>query len=448
MLTSHTFPHDFIWGVATSSYQIEGAWNEDGKGESIWDRFAHTPGHIQDGSTGDVACDHYHRYQQDVALMKALGVHAYRFSIAWPRILPEGRGSVNHKGLDFYSRLVDALLEAGIAPYVTLYHWDLPQALQDAGGWPARATADAFAEYAGIVARSLGDRVTHWITLNEPWVSAVVGYLHGRHAPGRQALDEMLPAAHHLLLAHGWAVPLIRQIAAHSQVGIALNLSPHTPASRSYADRRATYTADGFLNRWYLDPLAGRGYPQDMIAHFDRPMGFVLEGDLETIAEPIDFVGINYYTRQIVRSEAIPPQDNAPVEAVRGQNITEMGWEVYPEGLFDLLCRVHFDYHFPALLVTENGAAFHDTVGPDGTIQDGRRVSYLRDHLRAAARAIEAGVPLKGYFVWSLLDNFEWSYGYTKRFGLVYVDYQTLERIPKASADYYRRVIAANRVVE
>ncbi len=448
MDTSHTFPDDFTWGVATSSYQIEGAWDADGKGESIWDRFSHTPGRIEDGSTGDIACDHYHRYREDVALMKALGVRAYRFSIAWPRILPDGRGTVNQRGLDFYNRLVDALLEAGIAPYVTLYHWDLPQALQDAGGWPARATAEAFVEYAATVTRSLGDRVQHWMTLNEPWVSAVVGYLHGRHAPGHTNLDEMLAASHHLLLAHGLTLPVIRQNAPGSQVGIVLNLTPQVPASRSYADRKAAYRADGFLNRWYLDPLAGRDYPHDMVADFARPMGFVRDNDLKIIAEPIDFLGINYYTRAVVRSQAIPEGQNAPREVVPGEDVTEMGWEVYPEGLYDLLCRVHFDYHFPALFITENGAAFNDEVKQDGTVHDPRRIAYLRAHFRAAARAIRAGVPLKGYFVWSLLDNFEWSYGYTRRFGIVHVDFRTLERTPKASAAYYSQVVAANRVIE
>jgi beta-glucosidase len=444
MIYYNQFPDGFTWGVATSSYQIEGAWNEDGKGESIWDRFSHTPGHIEDGSNGDIACDHYHRYRNDIALMRALGVQAYRFSVSWPRILPEGRGAANQKGLDFYNALVDALLEAGITPYLTLYHWDMPQALQDAGGWPVRATAEAFAEYAGVVSRSLGDRVRYWITLNEPWVSAVVGYWHGRHAPGHQSRDEMLAASHHLLLAHGLSIPVIHQHAAGSQVGIVLNLGPRTPASTSYADRQAAYLADGFLNRWYLDPLAGRGYPQDVTADFGHSLDFVQDGDLQIIAEPIDFLGVNYYTRAVVRSEAVPESDNAPPELVPGPNVTEMGWEIYPDGLYDLLCRVHFDYHFRALLVTENGAAFNDVVNPDGSVDDPRRVAYLRDHFRAAVRAVQAGVPLKGFFVWSLLDNFEWSYGYTKRFGIVYVNYQTLARIPKTSAWYYSRVIAAN----
>ncbi|HPV08293.1 MAG: GH1 family beta-glucosidase [Aggregatilineales bacterium] len=448
MTESYHFPEDFIWGAATSSYQIEGAWDEDGKGESIWDRFTHTPGKIEDGSTGDVACDHYHRYEEDVALMKWLGLHAYRFSISWPRVLPEGRGAVNPKGLDFYNRLVDALLEAGITPYVTLYHWDLPQALQDAGGWPARTTAEAFVEYARIVAEALGDRVRHWMTLNEPWVSAVVGYLHGRHAPGHTSLEEMLPASHHLLLAHGWSMPVIRQAVPGAEVGLVLNLWPHTPASRSFADRQAAYYGDGFLNRWYLDPITGRGYPADMVARFPRLLDYVQDGDMEAIATPIDFLGINYYSRHVIRSEDVPEAENEPQEVFASDDRTEMGWEVYPEGLYDMLGRLHFDYRFPALYVTENGAAFEDVVGEDGCVNDPRRVAYLCEHLRAASRAIAAGVPLKGYFVWSLLDNFEWSFGYTKRFGIVHVDFDTLERTPKASAEYYRKVIRANAVVE
>jgi beta-glucosidase len=447
-MPDYHFPDDFTWGAATSSYQIEGAWDEGGKGESIWDRFAHTPGHIADGSTGDVACDHFHRYPEDVALMKHLGLDAYRFSVAWPRILPEGCGAVNEAGLGFYDRLVDTLLEAGITPTITLYHWDLPQTLQDAGGWPARTTAEAFVDYADAVTRALGDRVKHWMTLNEPWVSAVLGYLMGVHAPGHTDLDEMLAATHHLLLAHGWAVPVIRGNAAGAQVGIVHNPEPKQPASHSAADRSAAYREDGTRNRWILDPLAARGYPADIVAHHNRPMDFVQDGDLEIMAEPVDFLGVNYYTRGVVRSDAVPEAANAPREVTRGDDETTMGWEVYPEGLYDILCRLHFDYHFPALIVTENGAAFADTIGPDGRIDDPRRTAYLRGHLRAAARAIEAGVPLTGYFVWTLIDNFEWAYGYTQKFGLVHVDRETQKRTPKASADIYRRIIAANRVLE
>ena len=446
MSEQFTFPDDFVWGVATSSYQIEGAHDQDGRGESIWDRFAHTPGTIEDGSSGDVACDHYHRFQEDIRLMQEIGVNAYRFSVAWPRILPEGRGAINQKGLDFYDQLVDGLLAAGITPYANLYHWDLPQVLQDKGGWPARSTAEAFAEYAEVLARSLGDRVAHWITLNEPWVSAVVGYWKGTHAPGHSDLDEMLAASHHLLLGHTLATSALRQHAPGAQVGIVLNLEPKMPASPSRADRQAAYLADGMQTRWYLDPLTGRGYPQDVIQFLGRPMDFVQDGDLEKIAEPLDWLGINYYSRQVVRSDAIPEAQNEPAEIVRGDQFTEMGWEVYPAGLCDILCRVYFDYRIPALTISENGAAFDDNVGPDGEIHDPRRVEFLREHLLSAGKAMAAGVPLKGYFAWSLLDNFEWSYGYTKRFGLVRVDFDTQKRTLKDSGRYYRRVIKEQSV--
>ena len=443
-----SFPKGFLWGAATSAYQIEGAWDEDGKGESIWDRFCHTPGRIANGDTGDVACDHYRRWPEDVGLMTGLGLKAYRFSISWPRLLPEGRGRVNPAGLDFYSMLVDALLEAAIEPFVTLYHWDLPQALQDQGGWPARVTAEAFVEYADLVTRSLGDRVKHWITLNEPFVSAIVGHLEGRHAPGHCDLGEALAAAHHLLLAHGWAVPVIRRNITEAQVGIALNLSGQTPASRSVADRAAAWEGDGVVNRWFLDPISARGYPADIVAHYGQPMDFVQPGDMELIAVPLDFFGVNYYTRAIVRSTKIAEADNAPRTALANPKRTEMGWEVHPEGLYDLLGRLHFDYRFPALYVTENGAAYLDRIGPDGRVDDPLRIAYLKEHLTAAARAIAAGVPLRGYFAWSLLDNFEWAHGYSKRFGLVYVEYPTQRRLLKSSAHWYGRVIAANGVVD
>ncbi len=443
-----SFPKGFLWGAATSAYQIEGAWDEDGKGESIWDRFCHTPGRIARGDTGDVACDHYHRWHQDVGLMKELGLKAYRFSISWPRVLPEGRGPVNPAGLDFYSMLVDALLEAAIEPFVTLYHWDLPQALQDRGGWPARPTAEAFVEYADLVSRRLGDRVKHWITLNEPLVSAIVGHLQGRHAPGHSDLHEALAAAHHLLLAHGWAVPLMRRNTMQPQVGIALNLSGQTPASPSAADRAAAWRQDGIANRWFLDPISARGYPADIVQHYGNAMDFVQVGDLEAIATPLDFLGVNYYSRAIVRSTELAEADNAPRKVFPNPDQTEMGWEVYPEGLYDLLGRLHFDYRFPALYVTENGAAYPDAIGPDGRVDDPLRVAYLKEHLKAAARAIAAGVPLRGYFAWSLMDNFEWAHGYTKRFGLVYVEYPTQRRLLKSSAHWYGRVIAANGVVD
>ncbi|MEW5940792.1 MAG: GH1 family beta-glucosidase [Chloroflexota bacterium] len=432
------FPSDFIWGAATASYQIEGAWNEDGKGESIWDRFSHTPGKIQDGDTGDVACDHYHRWESDLQLVKELGLGAYRFSIAWPRVLPNGRGRVSEVGLDFYNRIVDRLLEYNIEPYVTLYHWDLPQAIQDLDGWPARLSAEAFVEYADVVTRSLGDRVKNWVTLNEPWVSAFVGYREGRHAPGRTDVGEALAAAHYLLLAHGLAVPVIRRNSPRSNVGIVLNLTPQVPASPSAADRDAANWIDGYINRFFLDPLVGRGYPQDIVDGFGNEMAFIQPGDMQAIAIPIDFVGVNYYTRNIVRAHEVSEAENAPRTIFRGNEITEMDWEVYPEGLYKILGRLYFDYDFPAIYITENGAAFKDTVNADGEVDDPARLSCLRRHLEQVHRAIEAGIPVKGYFAWSLMDNFEWAFGYSKRFGLIHVDYETQKRTFKSSAKWYR----------
>ena len=438
------FPRDFVWGAATASYQIEGAWDENGKGESIWDRFSHTPGKVQDGDTGDIACDHYHHWRDDVALMKDLGLKAYRFSIAWPRILPAGRGEVNQVGIDFYGQLVDALLEAGIEPWVTLYHWDLPQALQDEGGWPERKVVEAFIEYADVVTRALGDRVKNWITFNEPWVSAFVGYEHGHHAPGLTDRAAAIAASHHLLLAHGLSVPIVRTNSSEANVGITLNLTPQEPASPSLADKKVATWIDGYINRFFLDPLAGRGYPTDMIASFGNPMDFIQPDDMDTIVAPIDFLGINYYTRNIARDQNA--KNNAPQTVSRGDEITEMDWEVYPQGLYNILGRLHFDYGFPAIYITENGAAFKDQVGSDGQVDDPARLSYIKRHLEKVHLAIEIGVPVKGYFAWSLFDNFEWAFGYSKRFGLVYVDYETQQRIPKSSAKWYTGVIRDNAV--
>jgi beta-glucosidase len=450
---SAPFPAGFVWGAATSAYQIEGAANGDGRGESIWDRFCRTPGRIRDGAAGDVACDHYHRWREDVALMKELGLKAYRFSISWPRILPEGRGAVNQKGLDFYSRLVDALLEAGIVPYATLFHWDLPQRLQEAGGWPARATAGAFRDYVEAVVRRLGDRVQDWITHNEPWCASLQSHQIGHHAPGLRDWPAALRASHHLLLSHGWAVPIVRDHSPGARVGITLNLTPAEPASPSRGDRDATRHFDGYFNRWFLDPLYGRGYPADMVTDYASdgrlPEDWdevVQAGDLEAVAEPTDFLGVNYYNRTVVRSESLPEADNLPrtVFLAPESEWTEMGWEVHPEGLYQTLCRVHFEYGPARIYVTENGASWSDAPGPDGRVPDARRIQFLRDHFRAARHAIDAGVPLAGYFVWSLLDNFEWDRGYSQRFGIVWVDYETQRRIPKDSARWYRRVIDSN----
>lgn len=441
------FPSDFLWGAATSAYQIEGAWNEDGKGLSIWDTFSHCPGTIRDGQTGDIACDHYHRWQEDIALMKSLGLKAYRFSIAWPRIFPHGIGKVNPQGLDFYQRLIDGLLQANIEPFITLYHWDLPQALQDQGGWPNRDTAEAFVQYADHVSRALGDRVKYWITFNEPFIVAWLGYLIGEHAPGHKDRDEMLRAAHHLLLAHGWSVPILRQNSPHAQVGITLDFYPVTPASSHFADRYAAWLQDGYRNRWLLDPLVARGYPLEVIQFFNYPMDFIQPGDLEVIATPIDFMGMNYYSRQIIRARDRENEDFTPIPLPppSESEITEMGWEVYPQGLFEWLTRLTYEYRFPAIYVTENGAAYPDNPD-DSRIEDTQRIRYLRAHFAQAWRALQVGVPLKGYFVWSLMDNFEWSHGYTKRFGLIYVDFKTQERRMKSSAHWYRRVIASGKL--
>ena len=443
-----SFPEDFIWGAATASYQIEGAWDADGKGENIWDRFSHTPGNVENGDTGDVACDHYHRWQEDIGLMKEIGLQAYRFSVSWGRILPEGKGQVNSAGIDFYNRLVDGLLEKGIEPYLTLYHWDMPQVLQDQGGWPARSTAEAFVEYADLVSRNLGDRVKNWMTLNEPFVSALIGCVRPSRISARFDLDEMLAAAHHLLLAHGLSVPVIRANSSNSEVGIVLNLNQMHPASKSAGDRAAAWLDDGIVNRWYLDPLEGRGYPPDVIKHFGKSMDFVFESDLDVIAVPLDFLGVNYYTRRISRSQELPEDENEPRELYPNPNPTEMGWEVYPPGLSEILARINFDYNFPALYVTENGAAYDDSVGEDGHVNDPLRVQYLQSHFKSVSEAIKMGVPVKGYFVWSLLDNFEWAHGYSKRFGLIFVDYDTQERVLKDSARYYKEVIKANQVLE
>ncbi len=451
------FPSDFVWGAATSAFQIEGAAAEGGRGESIWDRFCLAPGRIANGDHAQVACDHFHRFKEDVALLADLGIPAYRFSIAWPRIFPDGRGRFQPAGLDFYGRLVDELLRRGITPYATLYHWDLPQALQDRGGWPHRDTAGAFLDYVDIVTRTLGDRVRHWFTHNEPWCVAMLGHAQGIHAPGLRDGPAALAAAHHLLLSHGQAVPLIRANARNASVGIVLNLTPSYAASDREADRRATHLYDGQFNRWFLDPLFGRGYPDDVADAYRRqgwlpegPLPFVRPGDLDTISAPCDVLGINYYTRAIVRAAddeaAAPPP--AVVPPAPADDLTDMGWEVYPEGLHDLLVRVHRDYAPARLLIAENGCSHADGPGPDGRIRDARRIRYLRDHLAQARRAMDQGVPLHGYFIWSLMDNFEWQCGYRQRFGLVWVDFETQQRTPKDSAAWVARQIAAGTAPE
>jgi beta-glucosidase len=454
--TAVRFPADFLWGAATASYQIEGAVTADGRSPSIWDVFSRQPGAIVNGDTGDDACDHYHRYREDVAIMSSLGLRSYRFSIAWPRVQPAGRGPANQAGLDFYRRLVDELLDKGILPWVTLYHWDLPQALEDAGGWPNRDTAVRFAEYAGLVHGALGDRVKSWTTLNEPWVSAMLGYANGVHAPGRREPAAALTSVHHLLLGHGLAAAEIRERDPDATVGITLNLAATSPATDTAADLDAARRIDGLANRLYLDPLLRGKYPDDVVRDVSEitDFGFVQDGDLATIAAPLDFLGINYYTTNVVAApDGNGPDPGSPhvgSEDVRnlgrGAPTTAMGWEIDPEGLTRTLRMVAENYPPVPLYVTENGAAFDDEVGPDGTVDDPDRVAYFDAHLRACHRAIEAGVPLRGYFAWSLLDNFEWAFGYAKRFGLVYVDYRTQRRIPKTSARFYADVISHNEL--
>lgn len=436
----------FTWGVATSAYQIEGSPRADGAGESIWDRFVTVPGRVLHGDDGQVACDHYRRYPEDVSLMADLGVGGYRFSIAWTRVIPEGTGAINPAGLGFYDRLVDELLEAGITPHPTLYHWDLPQALQDRGGWPERATAEAFAEYAAAVGEALGDRVTDWTTHNEPWVSTFVGHLEGVFAPGVQDWGAALDAGHHILLSHGLATEALRAVVPRGRVGIALDCRPCSPASEDPADIAAARHFDGFRNRWFFDPVFGRGYPPDMLDAYrgrgrftgDLPPA-VRPGDLETIAAPIDVLGVNYYTSLRISAGSDESEDTGVAGGTRPpEGYTEMGWPITPDALTAFLERVRDDYGPPSIVITENGASYGD--GPDDAdrIADERRIAYLRDHIAAVEAARTAGVPVDGYFVWSLLDNFEWASGYSQRFGIVWVDHATGRRVPKDSYHWYR----------
>ena len=437
------FPDGFVFGTATASYQVEGATSADGRGVSIWDTFARTPGAIVDGSTGDVADDHYHRFLEDIALMADLGVHAYRFSIAWPRIQPDGAGPINPAGLDFYRRIATALREHGITPWATLYHWDLPQALEDRGGWLNPDTADRFAAYAEAVVTALGDVVDHWITLNEPWCSSFLSYAGGLHAPGLQLGGDAARAAHHLLLAHGRAMPLIRAAAPDAVVGITLNLYSVVAASDSAEDVDAARRIDGLQNRFFLDPVLRGAYPTDVLDDLGQRDWFAEhagEEDLRAIAAPIDFMGINYYSRHTTRAgQAVDEKNPNPgsefVEMIdTGAPRTHMDWEVHPDGLIDVLRMV--EQRSPGLptCITENGAAYEDAVAADGTVHDEDRRAYLEQHVAACAEAVRQGLPLTGYFIWTLLDNFEWAWGYTRRFGIVHVDYATQRRTPKASA--------------
>jgi beta-glucosidase len=449
------FPSGFVWGAATAAYQIEGGATADGRGPSIWDTFSHTPGKVVGGDTGDVAVDHYRQFRADIALMADLGLTAYRFSVSWPRIQPGGRGPVNAAGLGYYERLVDELLGHGIMPVLTLYHWDLPQELEDAGGWGERDTAARFAEFASVVGARLGDRVPLWTTLNEPWCAAFLGYGSGEHAPGHTDPALSLRAAHHLLLAHGLGVAALRSVLpAGAEVSITLNLHSVGPASDSPSAAEAVRRVDGVANRIFLDPLLRGGYPFDVVRDTSAltDWSFVQAGDEAVIAEPIDLLGVNYYAPTLVdlgepRSgpTAWPGCDNVAFVRQPGP-ATAMGWTIDARGLRALLLRLHEDYPGLPLLITENGAAFDDRVQADGAVRDPERIAYLRDHLAVVHESIEAGIDLRGYFVWSLLDNFEWAFGYTKRFGIVHVDYATQRRVLKDSAHWYRAVIRANGI--
>lgn len=441
------FADDFLWGCATSSYQIEGAGSEDGRVESIWDRFAATPGKVRDGSNGAVACDHYHRWPEDLDIGRDMGINAYRFSIAWPRIFTGVGARPNEKGLDFYSRLVDGMLERGIAPWATLYHWDLPQALQDRGGWNERATVDAYLEFVDAVTRKLGDRVQHWITHNEPWCTAMIGNFEGLHAPGLTDFRTALQVCHHVLLSHGKAVPLIRANVPGAKVGISLSLHPVRAASASAEDEAAKERHDGLRYRWFLDPLYGRGYPAATLAQVGAAAPVVLPGDLEAIAAPTDFLGVNYYFPETIASALGHAPLDAQVLAPVGVPTTALGWEVAPQGMTELLLRIENDYHPGPMYITENGSCYDDVVQADGSVNDAGRRDYLMRHLDAMKEAIAAGAPVKGYFAWSLIDNFEWAEGYLRRFGLIYVDYPSQKRILKDSGKWYRAFLRPSTVL-
>jgi beta-glucosidase len=436
----------FVWGAATAAFQIEGATKVDGRGESIWDRFAATKGKVAFGDTGDPACEHYYRWREDLDLMKSLGLEGYRFSISWPRIQPTGRGPANTRGLDFYRALVEGMLERGIRPLATLYHWDLPQALEDEGGWGSRDVVDRFTEYAAILFDHLGDLVPDWITHNEPWVTSFLGYAYGTKAPGVTDWPTALRAAHHSLLAHGSAVKAYRAGNGTGNIGITLDLTVAKPASASPADVAAAARRDGYQNRWFLDPIFRRSYPADMVELYEERLGaldFVRDGDLELIAQPIDFLGINFYRPNVVEAA----EDDSVLgltELDLDAEHTAMGWPIVPSSFTELLVRLDRDYGGVPFVITENGAAFEDRLDGADVVEDDRRVAYLAGHIEAVQRAREQGVDVRGYYVWSLLDNFEWEHGYGKRFGIVFVDFPTQRRIPKRSALWYRDLIASN----
>ena len=437
------FPEHFLWGCSTSSYQIEGAAQEDGRGPSIWDEFCAQSGRILDGSSGAIACDHYHLWQEDLDLARDLGVKAYRFSVSWSRIFPEGRGRVEPRGLAFYDRLVDGILARGMEPWLTLYHWDLPQALQLQGGWKSRSTVDAFNAYADLLSKHLGSRVKHWITHNEPWCSCIMGYYEGVHAPGETNLQSALQACHHVLLSHGQATKIIRANVADAKIGITLSLHPIESETDSVADTAAKTRHDGIRNRWFLDPLYGRGYPQDTLLLLGRMTPLVFEGDMVDIATPTDFLGVNYYFPEVVKDAPSSLPFGVEVVETPGVERTGFGWQVAPEKMTELLMRIQADYAPKHIYLTENGSTYEDVVNDSGEIIDDQRKRYLARHLVAALESVNAGVNLRGYFVWSLLDNFEWAQGYLKRFGLTYIDYQTQRRILKESGKWYARFLKA-----
>ena len=445
----YRFPEGFQWGAATSAIQIEGATQEDGRGETIWDRYAQLPGRIMNGDTPNEACDHYHRYREDLSLMSELGIKAYRFSIAWSRILPSGKAPINRPGLAFYERLIDELLRAGITPYATLYHWDLPQALEDEGGWLNRDTSNHYVHYIDTVSRFLGDRVKHWITFNEPQCISNLSYVWGVSAPGHRDLTytKANQVTHNILLSHGKTIPILRVNSAGAKIGIVLNMGPVHPASTSEADCAAARRVDDRDHRWFADPLFKGQYPTERLALLGDAAPKIEDGDMKIISTAIDFLGVNYYTRTVVADDT---QSSGAEKArhvhVEAAEYTHTDWEVYPDGLREQLVRLHEEYEPNEILITENGCAAPDSIGADGQVHDPQRVSYLRRHFAAMNQAIREGVPLKGYFVWSLMDNFEWSLGYTKRFGIIYVDYATQRRIPKDSFRFYQQVIRDNAV--
>ena len=430
---------DFIWGVATSSYQIEGAANEDGRGQSIWDTFCKVPGKVANFDNGDIACDHYHRFKEDLDLMKWMGVKAYRFSVAWPRVIPDGVGRVNEMGLDFYDRLIDSSLEREIAPWLTMYHWDLPEALQLRGGWNNREVVEWFGEYGEVLTSRFGDRVKNWMTLNEPFCSAWLGHLYGDMAPGIKDLQTALNVSHNLLMSHGLACQVIRSNVSEANVGIVINVTPAVPATDSQVDSNAAQLADGFDNRWFLDPVFGRTYPADVIDALGASPE-IHSGDMKLIAQDLDFLGVNFYFRQTVAADQ--NSKPLPIRSVNRENVkkTAMNWEVHPQAFEEILLRISKEYSPKAIYITENGSAWNDEV-INGEIIDDERIDYLVRHLDAMRSARNQGAPILGYFAWSFLDNFEWAYGYEKRFGLIYVDYKTQTRTPKKSALFYRQLL-------